>query len=307
MTADDRRAAEAYNAWLLLARHTSAASNKIYLWIYKGVDATIKHTIVAKTGDGSRAFMDVKPMFDNPSRMLQRKLVSVFFSGDFDTTKGLDMLITQIDDATKRINSMGMSPTNTRIVKDLTAILNTVDGIDVSVPPLFLSQRITRAAAASSPSTARATPIVVQAPRVDLSGVITAMKALIRFVEGVGIVSSDDKASALMRALITSEKYKALAEYIEVTAPDIEYFELCSLARTKNNSSRLQGAGRSRPTHAAYPAQGGTGPPRHSGKPLTHCSYHGMCRHMSAECDVVNGRTPPRPSGGRNGRGTGRG
>jgi hypothetical protein len=52
MQPSDRRDAEAYNAWLLLARHTSAASNKIYLWIYKSVDATIKHTIVAKTGDG---------------------------------------------------------------------------------------------------------------------------------------------------------------------------------------------------------------------------------------------------------------
>ena len=114
MNDDDRRDAEAYNAWLLLARHTSAASNKIYLWIYKGVDATIKHTIVAKTGDGYGAFMIIKQMFDKPSRMLQRKLVSVFFSGDFDTTKGLDMLITQIDDATERINSMGMSPTNTQ-------------------------------------------------------------------------------------------------------------------------------------------------------------------------------------------------
>ena len=114
MNDDDRRDAEAYNAWLLLARHTSAASNKIYLWIYKGVDATIKHTIVAKTGDGYGAFMIIKQMFDKPSRMLQRKLVSVFFSGDFDTTKGLDMLITQIDDATERINSMGMSPRTPR-------------------------------------------------------------------------------------------------------------------------------------------------------------------------------------------------
>ena len=86
MTAGDRRAAEAYNAWLLLARHTSAASNKIYLWIYKGVASTITHTIVAKTGDGYGAFMVIKQMFDKPSRMLQRKLVSVFFSGDFDTT-----------------------------------------------------------------------------------------------------------------------------------------------------------------------------------------------------------------------------
>ena len=76
MQASERRAAEAYNAWLLLARHTSAASNKIYLWIYKGVDATIKHTIVAKTGDGYGAFMVIKQMFDKPSRMLQRKLVS---------------------------------------------------------------------------------------------------------------------------------------------------------------------------------------------------------------------------------------
>ena len=181
--------------------------------------------------------MVIKQMFDKPSRMLQRKLVSVFFSGDFDTTKGLDMLITQIDDATERIKLMGMSPTNTRIVKELTAILDTVDGIDVFPPPLSPSLRIALAAAASSPSTARATPTTVQAPRVDLGGIITAMKALLRFVEGVGIVSSDDKASALMRALITSEKYKALAEYIEVTAPDIEYFELCNLARTKNNNS----------------------------------------------------------------------
>jgi hypothetical protein len=169
-------------------------SIEFYLWIYKGVDATIKHTIVAKTGDGYGAFMVVKQMFDKPSRMLQRKLVSVFFSGDFDTTKGLDMLITQIDDAAERINAMGMSPTNTRIVKDFTAILDTVDGITVSFPPLSLSRRIARAAAASSPSTARAIPTVVQAPLVDLSVVITAMKALLRFVEGVGIVSSDDKA-----------------------------------------------------------------------------------------------------------------
>ena len=80
-----------------------------------------------------------------------------------------------------------------------------------------------------------------------------------------------------MKALITSDKYKALAEYIEVTAPDIEYLELCSLARTKNNNSRLQGVVKSRQTHAAYPAQGGLGPPRGSSKPVMHCSYHGMC------------------------------
>ena len=70
--------------------------------------------------------MVIKQMFDKPSRMLQRKLVSLFFSGDFDATKGLDVLITQIDDVTKRINSMSISPTNTQIVKDLTAILDTV-------------------------------------------------------------------------------------------------------------------------------------------------------------------------------------
>jgi hypothetical protein len=134
MQPSDRRDAEAYNAWLLLARHTSAASNKIYLWIYKGVDATIKHTIVAKTGDGYGAFTIIKQMFDQPSRMLQRKLVSFFFSGDFDDTKGLDMLITQIDDATKRINSMGISPTNTQIVKWLTAVLTMVRGLAVTIP-----------------------------------------------------------------------------------------------------------------------------------------------------------------------------
>ena len=60
MQAGDRRNAETYKAWLLLARHASAASNKIYLWIYKGVDATIKHTIVAKTGDGYGTFMVIK-------------------------------------------------------------------------------------------------------------------------------------------------------------------------------------------------------------------------------------------------------
>ena len=163
--------------------------------------------------------MIIKQMFDKPSRMLQRKLVSVFFSGDFDTTKGLDMLITQIDDATERINSMGMSPTNTQIVTGLTNILSIVERIAVSPPPLSVSQRIVRAAAASSPSAARATtPLIARAPQVDLSGVIAAMKTLLRFVEGVGIVSNDDKASALMRALITSKKYKALAEYIEVTS-----------------------------------------------------------------------------------------
>ena len=159
-------------------------SNKIYLWIYKGVDATIKHTIVAKTGDGNGPFMVIKQMFDKPSRMLQRKLVSLFFSGDFDATKGLDVLITQIDNATERINSMCISPTNTQIVKKLTAVLDILNGLAAAAPSSGLSQRIARTAAASSPSTARSTPRVIQAPPIDLSGVVTAVKALVRFVEG---------------------------------------------------------------------------------------------------------------------------
>jgi hypothetical protein len=175
-----RRDAEAYIAWILLARHTRAASNKIYLWIYRSVDAAIKHTIVAKTGDGYGAFAIVKQMFDKPSRMLQRKLVSFFFSGDFDATKGLDMLIAQIDDATERINSMGISPTNTQIVKQLTAVLDMVLGL--TVPTSSVSQHIARAAAASSPSIARLTPWILQTPPIDISGAVTAVEALVRFV-----------------------------------------------------------------------------------------------------------------------------
>ena len=53
-------------------------------------------TIVVKTGDGYGAIMIIKNMFDKPSWMLQHKLVSGFFSGLFDATKDLDVLITKI-------------------------------------------------------------------------------------------------------------------------------------------------------------------------------------------------------------------
>ena len=65
-------------------------------------------------------------MFDKPSRMLQRKFIARFYSGSFDAVKGIDVLISQIDDSQVKINSMGKSPS-------LEAILSKVDALKVWV------------------------------------------------------------------------------------------------------------------------------------------------------------------------------
>lgn len=43
---------------------------------------------------------------------------------------------------------------------------------------------------------------------------------------------------------MVSDMYRALAEHVEATAPDIDYTDLVRLARTKNNNnSRVQDNG----------------------------------------------------------------
>ena len=60
------------------------------------------------------------------------------------------------------------------------------------------------------------------------------------FVSTIGVITEDYKASVLLRALMSDDLYRALAEYVEVTAPDITFDELVRLACTKNNNSRVQ-------------------------------------------------------------------
>jgi hypothetical protein len=49
-------------------------------------------------------------MFNKPSRMLQRRLGARFFGGSFSAAKGIDMLISQINELQARVNSMGKPP-----------------------------------------------------------------------------------------------------------------------------------------------------------------------------------------------------
>ena len=116
------------------------------------------------------------------------------------------MLISEIDDGKERMNSMGNSQTNTQVVEKLTAVLATVTALAaVSATPDSVSDRNARAASAS-PRAVRSPSQIIQAPPIDLSGIVQSLKSLNVFVKGVELISDDDKASVLMRALITSDK-----------------------------------------------------------------------------------------------------
>lgn len=84
MDDDDHNDATAYNNWLVLAQSDSDLSCKMYLWIFKAVDAPIHKIIVTKIGDGPAAFAVISEMSDKPSRMLHRRLIARFYSGSFD-------------------------------------------------------------------------------------------------------------------------------------------------------------------------------------------------------------------------------
>ena len=139
----------------------------------------------------------------------------------------------------------------------------------------------------------------------DFSALEASLNEITTFVGTIGILTDDDKVSVLLHALMSDNLYRALAEYVEVTAPDISFDALVRLARTKNNNSRVQEDGAVNRRQAAYSA-GGYGAPR-ADTPLKYCKHHGRWRHDTLECDVISGRTPHRAVGHRPGQGRGRG
>ena len=139
----------------------------------------------------------------------------------------------------------------------------------------------------------------------DFSDLMHLSMQITAFACTVGVITDDDKASVLLRALMSDDLYRSLAEYVEVTAPDISFDELVRLARTKNNNSRVQDDGAISRRQAAYSASGYGA--RRADAPLKYCKHHGKCRHDTSECDVISGRAPHRAIGHRPGRGRGRG
>ena len=67
----------------------------------------------------------------------------------------------------------------------------------------------------------------------DFSAVMPSLNELTKFVGMIGVITENDKASVLLRALMSDDLYRALAEYDKVTAPDITFDELVRLARKK--------------------------------------------------------------------------
>jgi hypothetical protein len=203
MDTDARKDATAINNWSILAQRTSDASCKIYLWIFKVVDAPIRTMIVTKTGDGRAAIAIISEMFDKPSRMLQRRLIACFYSGSFDAGKGIVFLISQINDTQIKINSMGKSLSLESIlskVGDLKAALLTAKTSSGSSGNTTgrLNSSIFRAAAASPLATGRR---VIQASTItptNFDGVTVCLKDLESLVNSIGVISDDDKASVLL-------------------------------------------------------------------------------------------------------------
>ena len=104
---------------------------------------------------------------------------------------------------------------------------------------------------------------------IDFSTVETSLNEITAFAGTIGVITDDDKASVLLRAFMSDDLYRALTEYVEVTAPDISFDALVRLARTKNNNSRVQDDGAISRKQAAYSADG-YGAPR-TDAPLEYC------------------------------------
>ena len=100
---------------------------------------------------------------------------------------------------------------------------------------------------------------------------MASLVGLKSFVGTIGVISDDDKTSVLLRALMVSDLYRALAEYVDVTAPDFEFTDLMRLARNKNNNNRIQDDGTPRRRQAAYAANSYRKPPK-TNEPLEFCS-----------------------------------
>lgn len=101
------------------------------------------------------------------------------------------------------------------------------------------------------------------------------LKNLENLVNSIGVISDDDKASVLLRALMVSDLYCALAENVEVTTPDIAYGNFVRLARNENNNNRIQDDGVVSRRQAAYTADGPA--PLRNTAPLKFCKHHGKC------------------------------
>ena len=65
--------------------------------------------------------------------MLQRRLVARFFSGSFSAAKGIDILISQINELQAKVNSMGTPPS-------IATILSKVDDARVKILAMQSSQ-----------------------------------------------------------------------------------------------------------------------------------------------------------------------
>ena len=124
---DEKKAANAYNNWISLANRASNAASKIHFRIFNTVDEPIRDMIRPHRGDGRAAYEVISLMFNKPSRMLQRRLVARFFSGSFSAAKGIDMLISQINELQARINSMGKPPS-------IETILSKIDDARAHIP-----------------------------------------------------------------------------------------------------------------------------------------------------------------------------
>ena len=107
----------------------------------------------------------------------------------------------------------------------------------------------------------------------DFSAVGTSLDEITTFVGTMGVITDDDKASVLLRALMPDILYHTLAEYVEVTAPNITFDKLVRLARTKNNNSQVQEDGAANRRQASYSAGGYCAPGADT--PLKYCKHHG--------------------------------
>jgi hypothetical protein len=293
MDVDTCAEATAYNNWLILAQRTSDASCKIYLWIFNSVDAWIRNMIAINTGDGRAAFAVISEMFNKPSRMLQRRLIAHFYSGSF-AGKDIDALISQINDSQAKFNSMGKSPSLEAILSKVDALKRAVSTVKAS-PGISsnatgrIASSILRAVSVLPLTTHRRVfnaPTIIPAHFDGISMSMLALENLVKSirVKSIRVISDNDKASVLLRALMVSDVYRALAGYVEVAAPDITYDDLVRLARTKNCDNHIQDDGVVTRRQTAY-AVDSPAPPRIN-TPLKVCKHQGKCRHGKSEYHV---------------------
>jgi hypothetical protein len=108
------------------------------------------------------------------------------FGGLFDANKGLDILISQIDDSQARVNSMGVSPTLKLIIKNINDIQAEVKVLDAATSTFrrlntLLKAAILRAASLSPLTWPREIPQMPTISPIDFSATMKGLTDVIHY------------------------------------------------------------------------------------------------------------------------------